>query len=157
MSVMNSEPPSIERRITLRMFSYWEKIRKDRSMPHVSDVNSADLHDLWDSCFLVMLDDKGNPDPDSSYIGKSIIHAYRHGLVEGENPIIISPNIDSFLRNHMQIFDSHKPLMEEGEFENFLLGTIKYRQCVLPLGENSKLHAILGGMHFKGFLPKTKG
>ena len=45
---------------------------------------------------------------------------------------------------------------EEGEFDNTLLGTVKYRQCILPLGENGKVEAILGGMHFKVFIPEAR-
>ena len=148
--------PGIERRITLRMLSYWEKIRAGRAMPTAQDFNSADLEDRWDSCFLIYLKDNSTPDHTNTYIGKAILEAYRHGLTGDEDHMLISPDVAMFLLNHQQILKSTKPLLEEGEFENFLLGTVKYRQCLLPLGENGKLTAILGGMHFKIFLPGSK-
>ena len=148
--------PGQERRITIRMLSYWEKLRRNRVMPSVNDVNPEDLQDLWDNCFIVHLKDVGNADQNSTYIGKAILDAYQQGLSEEDDHRLISPDLETFMHHHKAIFESPKPLLEEGEFDNTLLGTVKYRQCILPLGENGKVEAILGGMHFKVFIPEAR-
>ena len=145
----------IERRITLRMLSYWEKLRQDRLMPAVADVKPEDLQDLWDSCFLIPLMGRVNPDYERAYIGKAILEAYRTGLAEGDDYHIISPDISGFVRGHQKLFEVSKPLLEEGEFTSGVLGVVKYRQCLLPLGENGRVDAILGGMSFKNIAPSA--
>ena len=125
-------------------------------MPSEGDVRSDDCQDLWDSCFVIYLYDDGKVDHDRTYLGKNILDAYRYGLSEDDDHIIISPDINCFMQHHRKILDNPKPLLEEGEFNSFLLGTVKYRQCLLPLGENGKITAILGGMHFKNFLPSAQ-
>jgi hypothetical protein len=144
----------MERRITLRMLSYWEKLRQNRPMPTAADVSPEGMGDLWDSCFMLYFNGDSTLDYEKTYMGKVIVDAYRHGLNEEDDPLIISPDISRFVLNHHKILDMQKPILEQGEFPSFLLGTVKYRQCLLPLGENGKVTAILGGMHFKNFLPE---
>ncbi len=45
--------------------------------------------------------------------------------------------------------ETRKPLIEEGEFTNQHNETVKYRQCLLPLGEGDEVHAIFGVLHIK--------
>jgi hypothetical protein len=146
----------MECRITLRMLAYWEKLRGDRLMPTVSEFKSEDIQDRWGSCFLLPLVDGKLPDHYNTYIGKDILNAYNQGLSEYDDNRLISADISTFILNHRKVIQECKPLLEEGEFRNILLGTIKYRQCLLPLGQDGKVEAIVGGMHFKNFLPEPK-
>jgi hypothetical protein len=142
---------SIERRITLRLLAYWEKLRKDRDMPHEDDINPDDIEDLWDRCFLVHVQDLDKTDYNYTYLGQAIIDAYRHGLSKDDPTGMASPNANDLAHGYAKVLKTKKPLLEEGEFLNLHQEVVKYRQCLLPLGENGKIEAVFGGMHFKIF------
>jgi len=146
-----TELPPIERRITLRMLAYWEKLREGRDMPGEHDINRDDIADLWDSCFLIHTRNLREHDYNYTYLGQKILDAYEHGLSEDSANGIVSPNASKLSGSFSKVMEENKPLTEEGEFTCELLGTVKYRQCFVPLGEHGQVDAILGGMHFKIF------
>jgi len=141
----------IERRITLRMLSYWEKMRRGRLMPAERDIDPDEISDLWDSCFLIHVKDLDKPDYNYTYLGPKIVAAYEHGLSDDETHGLLSPNAGKLVANYERVIQTSKPLIEEGEFTNMHQETVRFRQCLLPLGENGQVDAILGGMHFKIF------
>jgi hypothetical protein len=141
-----------ERRITLRLLAYWEKLRGERAMPHEDDIDPDDLKDLWDRCFLIHVQDLDKPDYNYTYLGKAIDEAYHHGLSQGDPNGMLSPNANDLAHGYAKVIETGKPLLEEGEFTNLHQEVVKYRQCLLPLGQNGKIEAIFGGMHFKIFV-----
>jgi len=142
----------IERRITLRLLSYWEKLRRGRPMPTEQDIDPEDLPDLWESCFLIHVRDLSKADYNYTYLGEKIADAYTHGTIKNDPESSKHPTANHLTRNFAQVVGTCKPLLEEGEFLNLRQETVKYRQCLLPLGADGKIEAIFGGMHFKIFL-----
>lgn len=144
--------PGIERRITLRLLSYWEKLRRGRAMPAEEDINPEDLTDLWDSCFLVRVKDLVNQDYHYAYLGQAIDDAFFQGIIRsdsaGAQP---HPAPNHLTRNFARVVGTCRPFTEEGEFQNIRKETVKYRQCLLPLGTDGEIQAIFGGMTFKIF------
>lgn len=144
----------IERRITLRLMAYWEKMRRGNPMPTEADIDPDDLQDLWDYCFLIHVKDLDKPDYNYTYLGKAIHDAYQGALSGDEGADIASPNASKLAHSYNKLIETRSPLLEEGEFTNMHNDLVKYRQCLLPLGEGQRVDAIFGGMRFKVF---TKG
>lgn len=134
--------------------AYWEKMRKLKSMPTEADIDPDDLQDLWDYCFLIHVKDLDKPDYNYTYLGKAIQEAYQGALAGDEGADIASPNAGKLTHCYNKVIETRSPLLEEGEFFNLHNDVVKYRQCLLPLGEGEKVEAIFGGMRFKVF---TKG
>ncbi len=42
-----------ERRLVGRVLSYWDHRRGERAMPHVEEIQGADLGADWDNCFVI--------------------------------------------------------------------------------------------------------
>lgn len=143
--------PPKERRITLRLLAYWEKLRQNRPMPDETDINPDDISDLWDSCFLVHVKDLDKPDYNYTYLGEAISSAYFHGIAKSSTGMA-SPNAGNMSAGYAKVIETLKPLIEQGEFINHNQETVKYRQCLLPLGKDGKIEAIFGGMHYKIFI-----
>ncbi|MDE3015758.1 MAG: PAS domain-containing protein [Pseudomonadota bacterium] len=141
----------VERRITLRLLAYWEKMRGDRAMPTEDDINSAEIRDLWGSCFLVRVSDLDRRDYNYTYLGQEIMEAYRSGLASGDPANMISPNARKLSTGYNKVIITGKPVLEEGEFRNLNNDVVKYRQCLLPLGKGNEVSAVFGGMRFKIF------
>jgi len=143
----------VERRINLRLLSYWEKLRHGRAMPSEEEVKADDLPDLWDCCFIIRTSDlyKEPANCTYSYLGQTIIDSYHQGHTKGDSGKMISPSPANSSQNFRQVIENAKPLLEEGEFNNQNGELVKYRQCLLPLGRGDTVEAIFGGMSFKIF------
>jgi hypothetical protein len=42
-----------ERRLVLRLLSYWRDICGDQDFPRAADVDSSAIADMWDYCFII--------------------------------------------------------------------------------------------------------
>ncbi|MEQ1790516.1 MAG: PAS domain-containing protein [Rickettsiales bacterium] len=146
-----SETNVLERRITLRLISYWEKMRKQNAMPAEADIDPDDLQDLWGYCFLIHVKDLDKPDYNYIYLGQEIQHAYQGELAGCDAGAIASPNAGKLADSYTKVIETCLPLLDEGEFVNLHNDVVKYRQCLLPLGKDGKVDAIFGGMRFKIF------
>ena len=143
--------PLIERRITLRLLAYWEKLREGRAMPSENDVNPEDISDLWDSCFMVQVRDLAQAACKYSYLGTAIIEAYLGDLKDNETNPVFSLDAKKLRRGYNRVIESRRPVLEEGEFHNLRGDLVRYRQCLMPLGQGDKVEAIFGGMRCKLF------
>lgn len=143
----------MERRITLRLVAYWEKLRGNRPMPLENDIDPDDLADLWDYCFLVQVRDLGKNDYNYTYLGSAIMEAYRGGLAVDDHSCLAGMNANKLAVDYARLIETRRPIMQEGEFTNLHQEIVKYRQCLLPLGSGEKVEAIFGGMRFKIFPP----
>ena len=145
--------PGIERRITLRLLAYWEKLRGDRPMPAEEDINPDDIEDLWDSCLLIHVKDLLKEDYNYTYLGEAIAEAYTSGFSKEElnEEGMLSPNANKLAHSYARVIATMKPVLEEGEFRNAHNEVVKYRQCLVPLGDDGEVKAIFGGMRFKIF------
>ena len=144
---------SRERRINLVLLEYWLKVKGDRLMPEENDIDPDALGDVWDHCFLIQVRDIHNViDYNYTYLGSRIVDAYAEGTVQPEDGLMISPNATKLSQTFEEIIENKKPLMEDGEFVTISGRTVKYRQCLLPLGDaQGTVHSIFGGMRFKLF------
>ncbi len=141
-----------KQRITLRLLAYWEKLRLGRDMPSPSDINADDLQDLWDYCFIINLKDFDKDlkakNCDYTYLGKAL----QTSCLNASNPEASeeSPlNFKKLSKNCLKAIQNSSPLLDEGEFVTPQNNIVKYRECLLPLGENGRIEAILGGMRFR--------
>ncbi len=143
------ESLSVERRINLRLLSYWEKLRRGRPMPAHTEINAEDLRDLWDSCFIISVSELSKPDASYHYMGQYIADAYTQGSLKSDASQMVSPKASGASRHFQKVVETGKPLIEEGEFANERSEIVKYRQCLLPLGHGGTVEMIFGGMTFK--------
>lgn len=137
-----------ERRITLRLLSYWEKKRGTRAMPSENDMDPADIADLWEYCFLAHTRDIGRPGYHFTYLGKAIEDVYLQGLDPADEREPIFPDMDILAKGYSHVIEKATPLVNEGEITNPHGDVFKYRQVLLPLGEGGKVNAVFGGMRF---------
>lgn len=151
---MKNIHPVQERRITLRLLGYWEKARGERLMPREQDINPGHIEDLWDHCFLIRLKDFKKEGYSYSYLGNAVKKAYHGGLSGADTAGLASPNALKLTDCCKEIMHTRKPLVDEGEFHNGQGELVKYRQCLLPLGDGKNVQAVFGGMLYRIFPAK---
>lgn len=141
-----------ERRLTARLLTYWQDMTRNGLMPREEDIDPEALGDLWPKCFLIQtFDIKHRRDMNFTYLGQEIIDAYQDGMMnEGQN-VLISPNASKLALSFRQVMESTAPVVAEGEFLALSGRVVRYRQCLLPLGEGDDVQAIFGGMSFKAY------
>ncbi len=141
----------LERRITLRLVAYWERLRDGREMPTENDINPDDIDDLWDHCFMIHVADLKKSDYNYIYLGDAIIEAYQGKLSDDDSASVVSLNAGKLAQSYGRVISECRPVIEEGEFINLVGDTVKYRQCLLPLGVDGRVDAVFGGMRYKVF------
>ncbi len=138
-----NELPALERRITLRLLAYWERLRGARPMPLEQEIDPDHLQDVWESCFLMHINDISQKDHQYLYLGELLREWLGHPDA--------SQNIAILKEGYPKVAATGRPLVEEGEFLNAQGKLVKFRQCLLPLGAEGQVQAILGGVRFKQF------
>ena len=142
--------PAIERRLTLRLLAYWERIRGDRAMPNENDINpEGDISDMWDDCFLIHTQDIDKEGYNFIFVGNNLKMVLTGGMFDDPADMWKSLNVRHLAPDLKKVLETQKPVIHEGELVNDAGQLVKYRQCLLPVGENNKVLAIFGGMRCK--------
>ena len=138
-----------EKRITERLKNYWEEKRGSNPYPTESQINSSELEDIWDDCFLIEYE---NGKFRYSFLGTSIIEAYGDNM-EGEEIVedLLYPETPDISAMFQEVLDTKDVIYYDGAFINKNNMDIKFRKILLPLGENGKINYIIGGMRWKAF------
>lgn len=143
----------LERRITHRLVNYWQGIKGDNILPPESAIDSDDIPDLWDDCFIIQTNSENLLEDRAygySYIGRSLLDMLvpdEDGIGEG-NLVTLMP--DRLMAIYSEMLMTKLPVTDEVEGFNLNGRMIKYRQCLLPMGNSDgRIHAIFGGMRYK--------
>lgn len=145
-----------KQRINEYLHSYWESKHNGRTCPSESDIDPAELADIWDSCFLVRYNDTHTDENEFTYLylGSTLLEAYG-GSDENTREIctrLIFPSSMSLVHKFREIVEHGKPVLEEGEFLNIKKLLVKYRSNMLPLlDKEGNIRYIIGGMKWKLF------
>ena len=140
-----------EHRLSIRLLDYWDNIRGTRLFPSETLIDYEAILNLWDSCYLIQVNDLNNRNKvDFTYLGKNIIESYHTNLSEGDMVDLISPKSSRIMQHFQLVIEEKKPVLQSGEFLSRKGNNIKFRQCMLPLGEaDDHVEAIFGCVGFK--------
>lgn len=138
-----------ERRISHRLVNYWQQIKEDRPLPSADAIDSDDIADMWEDCFLVRINvhSDGEITYSYDYVGNALRPVFEEGF--GHSAHLVSLPTDKLMAMYTEMAMTNLPIVENVE-EFFVDGhEMKYRQCLLPMGEEGKITHIFGGMRFK--------
>lgn len=140
-----------ERRLSVQLFNYWSRLRKGRAYPAEDDIEPTDIPGIWPHCFLIQTNDLQNrKKADFTYLGGEIVQLYHDLLAEDDESDFISPNTSHLSQNFWMVIERKLPLMQSGEFTSSRGCTIKFRQCLLPLGKTDEfVESIFGCARLK--------
>jgi hypothetical protein len=142
-----------DKRVTEILKNYWDFLRENRSFPPEKEVQPKAIEKIWDNCFIVEANNLSRKeDYKYKYIGPKIITAYGQDLTGLTVENMASPEAGHLAEEYEKVLAIKRPVFDEGEFKTQDKKLIKYRQILLPLGENGiSITAILGGMSSKVF------
>lgn len=143
----------LERRITHRLVNYWQEIKGDHVLPPESAIDSDDIPDLWDNCFIIQINSDNLMEDRAygySYVGRALLDMLipeEDGIGEG-NLATLMP--DRLMAIYSEMLMTRLPVVDEVEEFSLKGRVIKYRQCLLPIGNSDgRISAIFGGVRYK--------
>lgn len=138
----------IERRITQRVYNYWESICYGRPMPQESDIDPEALGDDWQHCFLLQTRDIDHIEQfNFTYLGEGIVKAYKRASIDTDNLFMVGPNAFHLAPHFVRVAKTALPMIDHNSFIANNGTKVSYRQCLLPIG-HKRVEAIFGAVLF---------
>lgn len=142
-----------ERRIPDIIVHYWEGKRANGMLfPGEATVVPEELEALgcWKDCFFIKVRDiMKETDYHYSYFGPSLVSAYGEDLTETSLRNFASPDAENLAEKYYEVIATKHPVTDESEFINARNMRVRYRQCLVPLGQGESVKAILGAMRYR--------
>ena len=132
--------------------AYWNQLRNARPFPQESEIDPDALEDIWDSCFLLSIDDvTRRMGYRYSYLGPQLIEACGDDINNPDVALrLISTASMPLVKKFDAVLKTKEPVFDESDFVNLKGLHIKYRACMLPLGyENGDVSHILGCIRWR--------
>lgn len=127
-----------EQRLTIRLISYWDRLRGAAPMPMIQQFNTATIQDLWPYCLRLTLEPaNGNTvNYRYDYLGKKITEIYGRDLT-GQVASSMIHNLpgSAILKQVDKVIADPEPMEDAGQFINAKSRVVKYRSCLLPFGQ----------------------
>lgn len=145
-------PSADEQRYHSRLKQYWDSLRGDRAFPCENDINPDTIRDIWDSCFLICIDDVTRRiGYRYSYMGQHLVEAHGNDEENAQLTLTLKPTDDALMvRSFNDALQTRQPVVDESEFVNRKHIHIRYRYCILPLGTpDGTITHLLGCMRWK--------
>lgn len=135
----------------LQLADYWRKLCDGRPFPLEEELDPDDLGESWDDCFLIQLRDIEHVQHyNYTYLGSNILHAYESGQLQTHVPGLASVNALHLAEEFLNVMKHGQPYFYEDEHRINPLQMVRFRQCLLPLGNHEgKIASILGEMRFR--------
>ena len=152
MSTTPTPPPSgEEQRLTFRLLSYWNRIRGDKPLPALADVNIQEIQEMWYFTFTISL---GNMPEDHSfhYFGSKLAdmfgNDYSGEMLESALKDLMIENTIGF---YEKVVAARAPVSESSSF--YLEGKeARYRSLIVPLSSDGQtIDYLLGTTNYKIF------
>lgn len=128
---------------------YWDGIRGNRTFPLLNEVDVNAVKEVWPYCFVVEVD---NDTYRYQYLGAELTPI---SIQDGTQPHIaraFGNNSVQMIEKFSEVVTRQKPLIEKSEFSNSAGQIIRYRMCLLPMGnEFNHVGYIMGCVRWKTF------
>ena len=144
-----------DHRLTDRLASYWNLIRKDAVMPEFAHFNLSAISDIWQQCilFTVVQGAGGAPNSVSFYMVGDQTKALYGGDMVGRTlyPSMKHVQGASIVKRVDEVIASPQAIFDQGQFVNPQSKVVKFRSCLLPFGKDGKVTHILAGLSWREF------
>lgn len=136
--VSDSLPKGMERRLVLRVLSYWRGLCDSDALPSFVSVDPAEMGDMWAHCFV--LDVAGHEDdPVFRRIGESLaalspVDLVNRRVSEATENELLRASV-SYVR---EVIAKAVPISRGGEFYKYDGTKVFYRSIVLPMSDDGE-------------------
>lgn len=146
---------SAELRLTDRLTTYWNLIRKDAAVPEFVQFNISAIEDVWSQCVLFTVQPSApgqSPAVNFYQVGEKVKALY--GNVAGQSMHSGQRHFQGagIVRRVGEVISSPTPIQDHGQFVNERSKVVKYRSCLLPFGnKDGKITHVVAGLSWREF------
>lgn len=142
-----------EKRLTQRLTTYWEKLKKEDDMPAFGRFNSGALSDVWEYCMLLAVNDNSNSPSYSFYqMGDKVRELYgSQANSQALAPAGKSGQAANIIKRANEIIQTQGPVYDDGQFVSERNKMVKFRSCMLPFGSAGNVTHIIVGLSWREF------
>lgn len=142
-------------RLTDRLVSYWNIIRKESLMPEFAHFNKSALDDIWQQCILFTIQptaEYASPMVNFYTVGEKVKSLYTRDMT-GQTITAGQKHFQgaALVKKVADVIAKPEPLFDQGQFVNERSKIVKYRSCMLPFGTNTKVTHIVVGLSWREF------
>ena len=145
----------LEHRLSERLTSYWNNLRKDLEMPDFGHFNASSIADIWQQCVLFTV----SPEVDNK---PYVLNFYQIGdrlrSIYGNDMVGRSFNTGqrhfqgaAIVRRVEEIINNPAPVNDMGQFINERSKVVKYRSVLLPFGRDGRVTHVITGLSWREF------
>ena len=140
-----------EQRMTFRLLSYWQRMRAEREMPSLADINISEIEAMWHHTFTIELG-ASEEEHRFQYFGPELASVFGQDYTGTElgdalNDVMVNNTIGYY----EEVLEKRKPCAQSSEF--FMDGKeVRYRSIILPLSSNGQeIDFLFGTTNYKMF------
>ena len=124
-----------EQRLTFRLKSHWDALRKDEPLPDIHHFHTDAVEDLWPFCFKVRIDGNRPPQFTYEYMGEELKKLYGHDMTGMTVNRKMAHFPGSVLHERLDnVVSTRTAMQDQGHLINYDGKLIRYRACLLPFG-----------------------
>lgn len=145
----------LEHRLSERLTSYWNNLRKDLDMPDFGHFNASSIEDIWQQCVLFTVSPEVGNKPyvlNFYQIGDRLRSIYGNDMV-GRSFNTGQRHFQgaAIVRRVEEIISKPAPMNDMGQFINERSKVVKYRSVLLPFGRDGRVTHVITGLSWREF------
>lgn len=144
-----------ERRLVNRLKNYWDMLRGESDIPNFAKFNSAQIADMWQNCmsFSVTLTAGRKKMYQCNFVGENVSAGFGKDLKDRyvsshDKRILPGANLTEAMDDAV---DNRLFVLSAGQFVNFQNKIVKYRDCIMPFGDDNNVTNVVVGISWKAF------
>jgi hypothetical protein len=144
IEVTEALPKGLERRLVLRLLSYWRDLCGARTYPSFADVDPASIPDMWTWAFVIEVVGHEN-DPVFRHVGDSLAAHAPMPIVGARLSALPRDTLVSHAVSYVQaVIAKGVPISRGGEFRRDNMRVL-YRSILLPMSDDgTTISGLLG-------------
>lgn len=145
----------IENRLSERLISYWDGLRRGEPLADFARFNTESIADIWPQCiiFTVGPEAEGKPHAISfTRIGDKVRTIYSGDMI-GRTFHTSQKHFPAaaIVRRMDQVIKEPRMMTDTGQFVSENSKIVKYRSCLLPFGSNGKVTHVVVGLSWREY------
>jgi hypothetical protein len=145
IEVTDALPKGMERRLVLRLLSYWRDLTGDRAYPSFADVDPTSIPDMWQWAFVIEVVGH-EADPVFRHVGDALAAFAEEPLIGVKLSAVPQDNLVSHAVSYVQaVIAKGVPISRGGEFIRQGNIRVLYRSILLPMSDDgTTISGVLG-------------
>lgn len=129
-------PDALERRLVLRLLTYWRSIRGERDFPSFAEIEPSEISDIWAHC-IVLEFVNGQDNPVFRVVGEGL-SSHTKGLLPGHRVSDIAQNtlLCAAVSYFDEILEKCAPVCRGDRLDGTAL---LYRSIILPMSDDGEM------------------